>query len=338
MLKLLFVGDPHYGKNPSYLAPGEWRKHVTAMLDAALEAAIAKKVHYLVVVGDVFDNNNPHPLDHAEFTDWVFRAKERGVAVIVFPGNHDYGDADYTSLAPYAKMRDTVRVIAKPLTTKLKGVPVKFFPWSPPDVQHKIGDIKDPSPFLIIHHEEAKGAKMDNGWIADGFTPRAKDFLVGGHLHTYQLVGRLGRTLYVGTALPSHWNHKTKGFTLIKAKLVDGKLRVYHEQVPYSPPFKLVELSLAKFKTLPATDKRKTYYRVIVPAGTPIPDDNRIVSRKFIGVSPSQQGLLKDPKGKKRAKELPDPLVWLAMRFPEDRRERAMSILSNIRVSEPEEY
>lgn len=335
MLKALFIGDPHFGKSPSYLAPGEWRKHVVNMLDAALENALRLKVHVLIVVGDIFDHNNPHPCDHAEFTDWVFRAKEATMQVIIIPGNHDYGDANYTALEPYSRMRDTVRVIKTPTTTKLKGIPVKFFPWSPPDVQHKIGDIKDRSPYLVIHHEEVKGAKMDNGWIADGFTPRKVDFLVGGHLHTHQLVGKQKRTVYVGTALPSHWNHDVQGFTYLTATMEDSKLVVQHEQIPYTPPFLLKEVTLERFlKVMGKREKVKTYYRVVAATGTSLPDDKRIVSRKFTGDKKS------DKQEKNRASALstlPSPMTWLVGRLPKDKQARAMHVLDSINRNDEED-
>ncbi len=331
MLKALFVGDPHYGRQPSYLPPGMWRKNVTHMLDAALAAALRAGVDCIVIVGDIFDHNNPHPLDHAEFTDWLFRAKEAGMQVIIIPGNHDYGDADYTALEPYTRMRDTVKVITKPTTTTLKHIPVRFYPWSPPDVQHKIGDIKGKKPYLIVHHEEIKGAKMDNGWLADGFVPRAKDFLVGGHLHTHQWVGK--RAIYVGTALPHHWNHNVKGFTIIKAEMKSGKLVIDTAQAPYIPPFFLRELTLKEYKKEAPNEKRLVYYRVIARTGVTLPDDLRIVSRKFIG----DKEVANDNKSKPSAlSELPSPVTWFLdrMNLPDDKRKRAMKVLSNLKVED----
>lgn len=334
-LKLLFVGDPHLGRNPSYLTPGTWRKHVIHMLDAALEHADRQKVDALVILGDVFDHNNPHPQDNADFTDWLFRAKEAGIKVILIPGNHDYGDAEYTALEPYTKMRDVVKVFTKPITTKMNGVPVKFFPWSPPDVKHNIGGIKDKLPYLIIHHEEVKGAKMDNGWIADGITPRTKDFLVGGHLHTYQIVGRAERALFVGTALPHHWNHKVQGFTYLQAKFSKGQLHVRHEQLTYNPPFLLKEMRLSKFLKIKTPEPVRTYYRIIAPVGKTIPNDNRIVSRKFDRSleSPANDNG-KTEKIKTTIETLPSPIVWLVDRLPQEKRKRAMKVLSSLKVED----
>lgn len=327
-LNILFVGDIHLGRQPSYLTPATWRSHVTDMLDAALTNALRLQVHHLIILGDVFDNNHPHPQDHAEFTDWLFRAKESGMSVIIIPGNHDYGNAEYTALEPYTRMRNTVKIIKQATTITLNGVPVKFFPWTPPDAPNKIGDIKGKTPYLIIHHEEVKGAKMDNGWLADGFTPRAKDFLVGGHLHTYQLVGKLQRVLYVGTALVSHWNHAVQGFTLLTAKLVNGKLIVDHEQVPYTPPFLLKELSLKAFlKLRRQKDKIRTYYRVIAPTGKDLPDDKRIVSRKFVGGDKKKETSRTKTSS---ITNLPSPMSWLIGRLPKEQRKQAMKVLSSV--------
>lgn len=329
MLKILTVGDPHLGRNPSFLKPGVWRKCVTDMLDAALANALRLKVHALVILGDVFDNNNPSPLDHAEFTDFVFKAKEEGVLVIVIPGNHDYIDSGADALEPYKRMRGMIKVINKPCTTKMQGVPVKFFPWSPPDVKTDFGAIKDKTPYLIFMHEEAKGSMMDNGWIADGFVPRPQDFLVGGHLHTYQLVGKRKRILYPGTALAGHWNHRTEGFTLLTARLKDGKLLVDHEQVPYEVPFKLREVPLAKFP-LHKRDKIKTYYRLIVKPGEEIPDDKRIVSHKRLGNETRVDDAEATPTNGKRLDSLPNPKLWLVSQLPEAKRQRAMQILNSV--------
>lgn len=325
MLKVLTVGDPHFGRNPSFLKPGFWRKCVTDMLDAALEAALKANVDLMILLGDVFDNNSPSPKDHAAFIDFVFKAHEAGIKLITLRGNHDYEDADSNALEPYEKMRGMIRVITKPTTMKIKGVTCKFYPWQPPDVHENLGDIKTKTPMLIFHHTEAHGSKMDNGWVAEGFHPDERHFYVGGHLHTWQLIGK--RAIYPGIALSGHWNHAPKGFLILKAKLEDTRLRVQHTQSSYRAPFFLRELPLAEYLIAAKKETRRIYYRVILQAGELVPDDKYVVSYNRV----SSQATANDNKkaSKKTGMQtLPNPVVWLVNQLPKDRRDRAHQLIT----------
>jgi DNA repair exonuclease SbcCD nuclease subunit len=337
MLKVLTIGDPHFGRQPSFLKPGYWRKCVSDMLQAALDAALKAKVDVIVILGDVFDNNTPKPKDHAEFVDFVFKAHESGLKVIVLRGNHDYEDSESNALEPYEKMRGMIKVINKPTMLKLNGVMCKFYPWQPPDVHEDLGAIKSKTPMLVFHHTEAHGSKMDNGWLADGFHPDARHFYVGGHLHTWQLVGK--RAIYPGVALVHHWNHDPKGFMLLKANVEGNKLRVSHTQLPYVPPFWMRELSLADYRKAAKTDKRRVYYRTILEPGDDVPDDKRVVSHKRIGTDAVANDNKKSKKKFRTLEDtLPNPLVWLVEQLPEPRRDRAHKILVAVPRNSEEDY
>jgi predicted phosphodiesterase len=333
MLKVLTIGDPHYGRQPSFLKPGYWRKCVSDMLQAALDNAVKASVDAVIILGDVFDNSRPTPKDHAQFIDFVFKSHEAGIKVIVLRGNHDYEEDGSNALEPYEKMRGMIKIINTPTTLKIKGITCKFYPWSPPDVHEDLGNIKVKTPMLIFHHTEAHGAKMDNGWLADGFHPDERHFYVGGHLHTWQLLGE--RAIYPGIALVGHWNHNPKGFMILKAELKGKRLRVAHTQVPYTPPFWMRELPLADYLKAAKKETRRVYYRVILQPGETVPDDKRVVSHNRVGVANDNKK--EKPQAKASLDTLPNPVIWLVEQLPKHRRQRAHQILDSVPRNE-EDY
>lgn len=332
MLRLLCVGDPHIGKSPSFLKPGQWRSYVADMLETALKFAVNNTVSGLVIMGDTFDHPRPEPLDLAVLTAFLYKAHAAGLHVHIITGNHDYEEAGFDALEPFKVMSDKVTVYARETTTSLEGVPVRFLPWRPHDAQNSVSKFKSKTPHLVIMHDVISGAIMDNGWVAGTEEkPRRQDFVVAGHLHQHQKVGK--NAVYVGTALPSFWNHKPQGFTLVEAKLDSGKLNVTHYQIPYTPPFYMKEVKLSKFP-LNTADKHLTYYKVILKVGQKLPNDKRIVASKpskRVARTIDHPSETDQKVGKLQGKQaLPDPLNWLVSRIKSENQAKARAILSDI--------
>jgi exonuclease SbcD len=106
----LHLGLPRYG---SATPTGNSRiADFVATLNRAVDAAIAAKVHVLVIAGDTFNSRRSGPDELHGVVAACRRASEAGITVIIIPGNHD-----------------GMTVIADPRTHALNWLAAAGIPW-----------------------------------------------------------------------------------------------------------------------------------------------------------------------------------------------------------------
>lgn len=105
MPRLLHLADLHLGWSPRDL-PAERalarRARRDALLDQAVDVALAERVDLVVIAGDLFERHRPDPATLAGALASLRRLVEAGVALVTVPGNHDelsYADAVYRTAA-----------------------------------------------------------------------------------------------------------------------------------------------------------------------------------------------------------------------------------------------
>jgi exonuclease SbcD len=142
-IKFIHLSDIHIGiETHGKLNPISGRntrlEDVLHSLESVVETAVRESVDLVLIAGDVFHRENPHPTEETEFAKLISKLVSGGVAkVIIALGNHDYptsfGKAAAVEIFPalnldgvlIAKRPDVYRVITK------KGlVEVACLPWA----------------------------------------------------------------------------------------------------------------------------------------------------------------------------------------------------------------
>lgn len=333
---IITVGDLHLDWSRKFLTRQEHNAHISKVLIEATNASIKCNARMLVLLGDIFDTPHPTPKAIKALLTWLLwhKRKAPNTIVLFYPGNHDKEDAHSNSLewleplcAPKERATNASLQLA-PSRYDVLGFPVVFLPWQlrdPENPDTKVEQLlKQSRPSLIFAHDEVRGAKMDNGWLADGIDlSNTKHWWEIGHLHTPQELHG-GRVRYVGTPTVRHWNHEPKGLGLLRVKHANGRIQnVQRRWLPLLQPYKMVEC-----KGFPKQYDANTYYRVHIPVGVPIPDQDNIVSVKRIETKKSKKS--KDEVISDRV--LPPPRQWLLMQLSPTTRTKAALLLDSLKT------
>lgn len=164
-------------------------------LDFVLDTAARESVDLILIAGDVFHRENPHPAEEIEFARRIRKAAgKNGARVVIVLGNHDYSSsglgASAVEIFPALDI-EGVTIARKPglieVDTKNGKVQVACLPWagrgmllsrdeyrslSPQELQAEIegkliGIIRDLTgkvdrnhPAIMLGHASARGAKL----------------------------------------------------------------------------------------------------------------------------------------------------------------------------------
>lgn len=106
MIRLLHLADVHLGKTFRMLGQrgSAQRRAIKGAFERAVGVALERKVHLVLIAGDLFDN--PRPSDSlVEFVGTQLRQLDgAGIPTILLAGNHDVGEDGY--VGPAVKLRE----------------------------------------------------------------------------------------------------------------------------------------------------------------------------------------------------------------------------------------
>ncbi len=142
-IKFIHLSDIHIGiETHGRLNPVTGRntrlEDVLHSLEFVFETAIRESVDLVLIAGDVFHRENPHPTEETEFAKLVSKLVSLGgVKVVITLGNHDYpssfGKAAAVDIFPAFNL-DGVLIAKKPdvypIITKRGMVQVACLPWA----------------------------------------------------------------------------------------------------------------------------------------------------------------------------------------------------------------
>ncbi|HEX3035434.1 MAG TPA: exonuclease SbcCD subunit D [Thermodesulfobacteriota bacterium] len=142
-IKFIHVSDIHigvetHGKINSATGRNTRLEDILSSLDYVLNTAIKESVDLVLVAGDVFHRENPHPTEETEFAKRIQRlAAEAKAKVIIALGNHDYpsafGRAAAVEIFPALNL-DGVTIARRAdvysVTTKNGIIQVACLPWA----------------------------------------------------------------------------------------------------------------------------------------------------------------------------------------------------------------
>lgn len=142
-IKFIHLSDIHigfetYGKINTVTGRNTRLEDVLNSLDFIFDTAIKESVELVLISGDVFHRENPHPTEETEFAKRIARlVRERDTNVVIVLGNHDYptsfGKAAAVEIFPALNL-DKVLIARKPdvHTVKLKNkvIQIACLPWA----------------------------------------------------------------------------------------------------------------------------------------------------------------------------------------------------------------
>lgn len=140
-ISFIHFGDAHIGvETHGRINPSTGRNtrldDVLSCLDYIVDRAVRDRVDLVLIGGDVFHRENPHPTEETEFAKRIRRLVAEGAEVVIVLGNHDYpsasGRAAAVDIFPALDL-EKVHVVKTPerLTLPIKGTKVQVLcmPW-----------------------------------------------------------------------------------------------------------------------------------------------------------------------------------------------------------------
>jgi DNA repair exonuclease SbcCD nuclease subunit len=200
-------------------------------LDNLVNFALAEKVHFLLIAGDLYDG------DWKDFNTGLYFAKqmrnlgEAGIRVAVIRGNHDAANTMTKTLV----MPENVKIFSsrKPETWKLEdlGIAIHGQSYASRDVYENIGILyPEPVPDLInigILHCLISGAEGHLPYAPctlDELAAKGYDYWALGHVHKFGVLRKQPHIVYAGCTQGRHIREPgAKGCVLVEA--IDGDIR-----------------------------------------------------------------------------------------------------------------
>ena len=205
-------------------------------LDNLVNFALAEKVHFLLIAGDLYDG------DWQDFNTGLYFAKqmrnlgEAGIRVAVVRGNHDAANTMTKTLV----MPENVKIFSsrKPETWKLEdlGIAIHGQSYASRDVYENLGVLyPDPVPDLLnigILHCLVSGAEGHLPYAPctlDELAAKGYDYWALGHVHKFGVLRKQPHIVYAGCIQGRHIREPgAKGCVLVEAE--DGD--IHTEFVP----------------------------------------------------------------------------------------------------------
>mgnify|MGYP003402755751 FL=1 len=191
-------------------------------------------------------------------------------------GNHDHlregrTSVDVLNAMVQNKFFKRLHLYYQPTRKVIDGVPVTFMPF-PYTEQPK------DKPSLVFSHVETSGALGDNGYPVKGSSKHDivrvdGDFMVSGHLHTYQTV-KSKRAVFNGSLTQRNFGESLpKGWIDFTAKKrSDGRIKFSHEFISGNPEFTFNTVTISdKSQWADLSEDPSRLYRVFVDEGITVP-------------------------------------------------------------------
>lgn len=207
MIRILHTADLHLGAAFPELGEKEGKRRLDLLqtFERLLTLAIKNEVQLLIVAGDLFDDSRPASELVDQVASGLKRLIDRGIAVVLLPGDHD---APPAADGVYAKLTALGAVLlpetpgSQPVTVTVAGQPVHFYAF---------GGCALPSPTILdrmarrplegLHIGVLHGLRpvlpgeSGNGLSLETLRDWSLDYLAFGHGHEFLLV-EAGEHLY----------------------------------------------------------------------------------------------------------------------------------------------
>ncbi len=206
MITLLLLADTHLGFDLPVRPRSERRRRgpdFFANTRAALEPALRGEVDAVVHGGDLLYRSKVSPGLVAAALEPLLEVADRGVPVLLVPGNHERSALPYPLLASHANLH----VFDRPKTVvfELNGVRTAFsgFPCEPEGIQSRFRDLMEGTGWreqeadirLLCAHQTVEGAQVHNYTFRGGpDVIRGRDIpshfaaVLCGHIHRSQVL------------------------------------------------------------------------------------------------------------------------------------------------------
>ena len=207
-IRVLLLADTHLGFDlPQRPRVERWRRgeEFFASYERALDPATRGEVDLVVHGGDVLFRSKVQPgLVLRAFTP-LKRIADRGVLVVVVPGNHERSAIPYPLLAAHPGIHIVDRPRTVPLNVSGLRVAVAAFPNERRDVRSRFASLVEATRWrdvdagvrLLALHQSVEGAtvgpqnfvfRRDPDVVAGHAIPRGFAAVLAGHIHRHQVL------------------------------------------------------------------------------------------------------------------------------------------------------
>lgn len=198
------------------------RESTFAAFQKVIDAAIEKKVDFLLISGDLFDGEDRSIKAQARLRKQLQRLEENGIAVFMIHGNHDHLGGDWTALDMPGNARIFSEKVEPFRWTGKNGVSAHVYGFSYPErhvYSRKISEYKrvDGADF---HIAMLHGSEEGQGGAHQPYAPfsvkellkKEMDYWALGHIHHKQILHANPYIVYPGNIQGRHRKESgTKG-------------------------------------------------------------------------------------------------------------------------------
>lgn len=235
-MKILHCADLHITCLKKMLGEDNAYDRAQKALYALSHIVWEEKPDVIVIIGDIFDDNDPDSDELFLFSQFLLPILEENIIVIVIPGNHDSlsegGRSAIDFLRPMDEAIENLHVaLREPRVVNVRDVAFIMWPWGIlPKREDKllfsIGNDKKPKKRIGLMHTTLANSKIsyDGRRVKKGFSVSVANktleifnlcYLLLGDIHEYQTFGR-GKIIYSGALYQTKFNEsKDKGVILI---------------------------------------------------------------------------------------------------------------------------
>lgn len=247
-MKLAALGDPHYGsyRNAPEIDGVNGRLlDIKARMQEILDYIKEHGIQHLVVVGDLFRNRIPHPVDMAALSEFIRACIDLDVRTWILTGNHDRArlkSSDHT-LAPFIPLvRGTcVSIVDEPRVVEgiIPGGRLFLFPYvgSPQEAHLRefLWNNKPAAGDILAMHGTIKGAvphpvadyEISDGDVIDPEMLKPFRAVLAGDIHVPQ---EIGNAWYTGSVERLDFGDEMSAKSFIVADI--DEMDVHVERVP----------------------------------------------------------------------------------------------------------
>ncbi len=199
-IRFIHTADIHLGRKYKYLKDiaHKAQSHLIDIMMKIASVAVDKKVDFVFISGDLFDNENPSSFLIAKFMDFVDVLNAKNIKIVILPGTHDSSleNSLYTKHSVFTE-KNNVFVFIDKLTKKFifEDFSLAIYGNCNPGKSSPIlGFQKDSSvnSHIILAHGslqiEGKSDKNDSPILISDIDSSFADYIALGHWHNYYKV------------------------------------------------------------------------------------------------------------------------------------------------------
>lgn len=212
------------------------RESTFAAFQKLVDAAIEKKVDFLLISGDLFDGEDRSIKAQARLRKQLQRLEENGISVFMIHGNHDHLGGNWTSLDMPRNVRTFSEKVEHFRWTGKNGVSAHLYGFSYPErhvFSRKIEEYKKMAGadfhIAMLHgSEEGQGGAHQRyaPFSLDELLKKEMDYWALGHIHTKQVLHADPYIVYPGNIQGRHRNEDGKKGCYFVVLRDDGETKI----------------------------------------------------------------------------------------------------------------